>query len=291
MRVIVHCGAHHTEEDRLLKCLLQNKEELAKRRISVPGPGRYRPLLKDAFIAMDAAEPAPGARDVLIDAILDEEECNRMILSNSHFFGSPRFALNDGQLYPLATRRLRQLKRLFDGDQIELFMAVCNPATFLPNLLSKASSLQQREIIEANAPRTLRWSELFQRVRHVVPDVSITVWCNEDSPMIWSDLIRNIAGFNPGEQVVGGFDLLRDIMSSEGMQRFRAYLSDHPNLTDAQKRRVIAAFLSKYALDEALEEELDLPGWTDALVDELTGLYEQDMVELQNIEGVRFIAA
>jgi hypothetical protein len=291
MRVIVHCGAHHTEEDRLLKCLLQNKEDLASRRVSVPGPGRYRPLLKDTFIAMDAAEPAPGARDVLVDAILDEEDATRMILSNSHFFGSPRFALNDGQLYPLATRRLRQFKRLFEGDQIELFMAVCNPATFLPNLLSKASNLQQREILEANEPRYLRWTELFQRIRHIVPDVPITVWCNEDSPLIWGDLIRRIAGFKPGEQVVGGFDLLRDIMSVEGMQRFRAYLSDRPTLSDAQKRKVTAAFLSKYALDEALEEELDLPGWTDELVAELTEIYENDVAQLQRIEGLRFIGA
>lgn len=291
MRVVVHCGAHYTEEDRLLRCLLQNKEELAKRLISVPGPSRYRPLLKDSFIAMDAAEPAPGARDVLIDAILDEEECRRMILSNSHFFGSPRFALNDGQLYPLATRRLRQFKRLFEGDEIELCMAVCNPATFLPNLLSKASTLQQREILDNNQPRFLRWSELFQRIRHILPDVPITVWCNEDSPIIWGELIRRIAGFQPGEQVVGGFDLLREIMSNEGMQRFRAYLSDHPNLTDAQKRKVTAAFLGKYALEDALEEELDFPGWTDELVEELTAIYEHDIVQLQNIEGVQFIGA
>ena len=44
-------------------------------------------------------------------------------------------------------------------------------------------------------------------------------------------------------------------MSKEGMQRFAAYLKSHPDMTEIQKRRVISAFLDKFALEEEIEEE------------------------------------
>ena len=40
MQVILHTGAHYTDEDRLMKCLLRNKGDFAKRGIAVPGPGK-----------------------------------------------------------------------------------------------------------------------------------------------------------------------------------------------------------------------------------------------------------
>ena len=90
MQVIVHTGAHATEEDRLLKSLLRNKEDFSKRGVAVPGPGKYRSLLKDCFSALKAGDPAADSRDVLWDAILDEEDADRVVLSNPHFFGSQR---------------------------------------------------------------------------------------------------------------------------------------------------------------------------------------------------------
>ena len=51
------------------------------------------------------------------------------------------------------------------------------------------------------------------------------------------------------------------------------------------------AFLDKYALDEAVEEELDIPGWTDEYVDALTDLYERDIEIIANMRNVTLIAA
>ncbi len=41
MQIALHIGAHCTDEDRLLKCLLMNKEILSDVGTAVPGPGRY----------------------------------------------------------------------------------------------------------------------------------------------------------------------------------------------------------------------------------------------------------
>jgi len=231
MQVIFHTGAHFTDDERLLKCLLRNKEDFARRGISVPGPGRYRYLLKDAFKAMEAAAPSPEARDVLIDAILDDEVADRLILSNAHFFGSQRFAIGQGELYPDAAERLVQLQLLFRFEQIEMFMAIRNPASFLPAIQSKVSNRKFGEMMGDSDPRELRWSDMVLRVREAAPNVALTIWCNEDTPLIWAQIIREMAGLEHGDGIIGGFDLLNSIMSEEGTNRFQAYLQKHPEMS------------------------------------------------------------
>ena len=73
------------------------------------------------------------------------------------------------------------------------------------------------------------------------------------------------------------------------MKRFRAYLKAHPIMTEIQKRRVIAAFLDKFALDEEVVEEVDLPGWTEDLITQMTELYEEDIFVMQRLPGVEMI--
>ena len=79
-------------------------------------------------------------------------------------------------------------------------------------------------------------------------------------------------------------------MSPEGMKRFETYLKSHPDMTEMQKRRVISAFLDKFALDEEIEEELNVAGWDDQLMDDTTDVYDEDMLEVQRIPSVTLIA-
>ncbi len=70
--------------------------------------------------------------------------------------------------------------------------------------------------------------------------------------------------------------------------KFKEIMTE-PGMSEAQKRRVIAAFLDKFARDEAIEEELDIFGWTDDLIDELTEIYDDDLYEIQAIPGINLI--
>jgi hypothetical protein len=79
-------------------------------------------------------------------------------------------------------------------------------------------------------------------------------------------------------------------MSAEGMSRFQSYLESHPDMTEVQTRRVITAFLDKFAIDDMVEEEVDLPGWTEPLVDQLTEQYEEDIFEISRIPGVTYLS-
>ena len=290
MQIILHTGAHFTEDDRLIKCLLRNKELFSQTGVAVPGPGRYKKLLKESLNAMRDVAPGPSARDVLMDAILDDENAGRMILSNAHFFGAPRSALRAGILYPNAPERIAQMRALFPEDDIHMFMAMRNPATLLPAIYAQSPREDAASFLEGADPRGIRWSTIFRRIRAMNPDVRLTVWCNEDTPLIWGEIIRAMAGLPEGHKITGAFDLLSDIISPEGMKRFRGYLKEHPNLTEAQKRRVMTVFLDKYALEDELVEELEMPGWSEALIDDMTAEYDADFDIVAGIDGLTLLA-
>lgn len=292
MDIILHAGAHCTDEDRLLKCMLRNTDDFRKRGIEVPGPSRYRQLLREAVNSLGENLAGPDARGVLLDGILDDdiEHVGRLFLSNPHFFSVPKIALSRGYVYPMAVKRLHAFQSLFAGDKVELFLALRNPATWLPAMFAATPHRSFEAFLNGTGVFEFRWSELISRMRTQVPGIEITVWCNEDTPLIWGQVIREAAGMEPNEKVIGSFDILAEIMSKEGMQRFRGYLHEHPVMTEMQKRRVMAAFLDKFALDDEIEEELDLPGWSEELVDGLTEIYEEDIFALERIPGVNFIA-
>ncbi|MEL6466910.1 MAG: hypothetical protein AAFQ58_18255 [Pseudomonadota bacterium] len=289
MHIILHAGAHFTEEDRLVRCLLRNKEDLSKRGVAVPGPGKYRALLKDTVAALQDAPPSNEARDVLMDAFLDDARADRMVLSHMFLFGAPRACVRNGVIYESAPERMAQLSALFATDTLQLFLAMRNPGTFLPALFNNAPQDDMNAFLRGADPYSIRWSDTLSAIRSAAPDVTITTWCFEDMPMLWAQIVREIAGLAQNEKIIGGFDLLAEIMSKEGMQRFRTYLKSHSDMTEIQKRRVMAAFLDKFAIEDAIEEELNAPGWSEEMIETMTDLYEADMARVAAIPGVTLL--
>jgi hypothetical protein len=289
MQLVLHTGVHYTEEERLMKCLLRNREDLQARDTVVPRPASYRALVRNTLNAMHRKPPADDAREVLLELILDGSTADRVILSDPNFFRTPGTAVLGGVLYPDAPQRMMHMAQLFPEDDVAIFLAIRNPAALLPILHGTALDNSDETFWGDRTPIDVRWSETIEAIREAAPRAALTVWCNEDTPLIWSQIIREMAGLEPNEKIQGGFDLLNQIMSKEGMMRFRSYLDTHPDMSEFQKRRVIAAFLDKFALPEEIEEELDMPGWTDDLVEELTALYDEDLGVIQRIPGVRVI--
>lgn len=216
---------------------------------------------------MAARHPARTPATSFFDSILsaDPDQVDRLILSHENYFSVPKLLFGGGRFYRKAEPRLQLLCDIFRGDQVELYLGLRNPATSLPAIYGSTPFESFSELMNGVDPAHVVWSDLLRRLRTEAPQVPITVWCNEDTPLIWGELMRRMAGIDLTLKIAGAFELFSTIMDPEGMKRFRAFLQEHPNVTEAQKRRVMAAFLDKYALDEAIEEELDIPGWDDAL--------------------------
>lgn len=289
MRVIIHAGAHNTDDDRLVSCLLEDSEMLLRKGIHVPDPNQYRRVIRE--ILQQSGEDAlmPGAHRMLAAAFGDLGAVERLVLSNAGFFGTPKMAVGGGLFYRAAEHRLALFQEMFPDDQIELFLGLRDPAGFLPALLDKTAYAGMDELLRGCAPGDMRWSELVLRLRRSHPDIALTFWCNEDTPLIWSQLLREMAGIDESLPLAGEFALLSELMSPASMLRLQAYMDRHPDMTAAQKVRVIEAFLGKFADTAALEEEFDVEGWTQETVSDLTAIYEADVGDIARMEGLRFI--
>jgi len=286
MQIVLHAGAHFTDEGKLLGSLSQNRDLLAQNGIALPPQSTYRRQIRDTLGQMNNATMAADYKGAIMGGMIGDAKPDRMILSNDNFFGVPRRAIRDNCLFPTAGDRLRGVSSLFYGEDLEIFMAIRNPATFVPALVAASPNHPIEEVTDNCDPLALRWSELILRIRDAVPHIPVTVWCNEDTPIIWEEIMRDMAGLDPATPVAGGTDLLRSIMSDEGMARLEAFLADHPGVTEIQKRRIYAAFLDKFAIEDEIEEELDLPGWTVPMVDHMTQAYDEDVYRIERIPGV-----
>lgn len=289
MQVIIHPGAHGTDEDRLTKTLLRNRDLFLKNGTTVPGPAKYRVLLKECIAAARENPPSPEARDVIWDAILEEENAERVILTNQHFFGSQRDAIADHRLYPEAGDRMRALRALLPEDQIELFMAIRSPIGYIPAMLENAHHRRRADVLNNTDLSRLRWSEMFMRIRRAVPDVPITVWCQEDLPLVWPQILQLFGGLGDGAKVKGGLDILGSIMTREGNKRLSAYLDEHPKLPEAYRKRVYRAFLDKYAREDEFEEEVEIADWGPDFVEQIDAIYDRDVQHIAAIPGVTLL--
>jgi hypothetical protein len=292
MQVAIHLGAHCTDDDALLKTLLQNRGSLAHEGICVPGPGRYRKTVLREAQKLRGVPADADFRDLLIGSIVDDDSAKRIVLSSENFLCVPSRIFENGLLYDQAGTRPKCLRDLFPGYEVEFFLAVRNPATFIPSAFKQKSQFVAdfATFLDGVDVEQIRWSDVILAIRDTNPDSKITVWCNEDTPLIWPQVIKEISTHGPRRLIQGGNNILNQIMENEGLDRMATYLQSHPPRNEAQRRRVLLEFLDKYAIEDAVEEELDVPGWTDDLVQDLTDNYEADLQVIKTTNGVNLIA-
>lgn len=291
MQIAFHIGAHCTDEDQLVKSLLKNGQILSENGVAAPGPSRYRNLLTEVSVKL-AGQPAnQETQDIVLEQILDGAEADRLILSFDNWMCGPRRVLENGMLYPVAPEKTRALRNLFPDHDVEFFLSVRDPATFVPAFLSKYSDLNRLDIMGQLNPHGMIWSDIIRDIREANPDVPMTVWCNEDTPLIWPEVMHEFAGIEMRVLFKGGLDIIAQIMEREGLKRLRSYMAENQPVNEIQRRRILAAFLDKYAIEDEVEEEIRLPGWTSDLVADLSASYDDDMLEIARVPGVNFITA
>jgi len=78
-------------------------------------------------------------------------------------------------------------------------------------------------------------------------------------------------------------------MTRNGRAKMVAYLKKHPPKNEKQRMRVVEAFLEKFARADAIEEEVDVPGWTEDYVAQLYANYEADLDIIRGIDGVTLV--
>lgn len=290
MEIAYHIGVSCTDGEQIMRSLNRAIKPLAQRGTLLPPTGRYRKPLREAIEAQVAA-PAPAtARDTLMAHIFGTHPLpKRMVLSNPNFLANPMWAMEGGMLYGNAAFKTAAMQALFPDDTLIFHIGLRNPATLLPALREAAQVSDMDAYLGPADPFAMRWSNILENMRDAAPSARIVAWCNEDTPLIWHDILKSLGG-DEDLHHVGRLDLAAQLMPREGLDRLSAYLTANPPPTAAQEHRVIGAFLSKFVPPEAVTQEIDVPGWDQATVARLTADYEADLQRIARIEGVSFIA-
>lgn len=289
MQIAYHLGVHGTDDDRLIRALLKNRGTLAAQGIAVPSPRAYRQLLPKVAKSLRGAPAGPEVRDVILDALGEDGPVERLVFSHDSLLCYPVNAIGPEGLYPTAPARIAAYANVFPGAEAEFFLALKNPATLIPALLDRASEASYEMLMSGSSPAGLRWAPVIRRILNQSPGVSLTLWCAEDLPLLWPEVLRAIAGLSSDDALDGDYDLLAALMTEEGLALLKAFFERHGPRRPAQRRRATAAFLQKHARPEELEVEVALPGWTDALVAAMTEAYDADCAEIAAMPGVTFL--
>lgn len=290
MQVVFHIGAHCTGHDRLIRSLLKNRDMLAQHGVVVPGPGRYRKVLSDVLLKLRGAVATSETEDLLLDTVVETDGAERVILSNESFICMASKVLDDGRLYGKIAKSA-WLRNAFPSADVEFALSLRNFATFLPALYEQMGGdfVDPIAFLGGLDPAMMSWVDVVTGLRAANPNCPIIVWCDEDTPIIWSEAMREMAGLDGYAEFDGSNDVARRLMSREGNRRMKRYFEQKPPESESSRRQVVAEFLSKYADDDQIEQEITLPGWTDDLVEELTQNYDDDLEEIAAMPNVRVL--
>jgi hypothetical protein len=290
MRIVYHLGAHCTDDERLIRCLLKNRAALAEVGIAVPAPTRYRRLMRDLAVGLKGNPATAEQQALILDQILGDGQADRVILSSDGFLSYPPYAVR-GSLYPFAGERVHAFTQLFPDFEAEFHLAIRSPATFLPALRKLVNAKGEKNIMETADPMHLRWSDVVIQILSQNPGVPLTVWCDEETPLIWPEVLQAVSGHGPDVALSDTDELLSIIMNEIGLGRLTAYCAEHPPQSVSQRQRIVSAFLEKFARPEKVEFEIDMPGWTDDYVVQLTERYDADIERIRNLPGLTFLSA
>lgn len=286
MQILFHLGAHCTDDGLLIRSILRNRARLAEEGIGVPGPGRYRELLGDASTTLRGEPASEDTEAMVIEAIRDDDTAERIVLSNENFLCRPSVVLANDGLYPKAAKS-SWLRNCLPSHDVEFALAVRNPATFVPEIVKHSED--PTTALESVSLSDLLWSDVIADILAANPNAPVIAWCHEDTPFIWSEIISELTGHDPFVELDGEFDMLETIIEPDGMKRLRDFLDARKVTNQIKRRRAVSAFLAAHAIEEAVEAEIDLPGWTSETVDALTQLYEEDVARISRMDNVTFI--
>ncbi|MEW2919390.1 hypothetical protein AB1A64_20145 [Ruegeria sp. ANG10] len=287
MKVAIHAGAAFTDEGRVLNSLKKNSGILKNNGVKFFGARRYNWTFNPIFekLGTEAVDLSQNLNSILPN----DAHTQRAIFSSGRFAGEPADALQEGQLYPLAGRRMALLEQAFDDNQVELFIGLRNPGSLIPKLLMSLPEGERAEIVRNTDLSCLSWIGMIEDIQDLAPSVQITLWSNEDTPFIWGDIIRALTGLDDSTTLVDEYDLLATLLDEAGQNKVLALSNQIEPQDKSVLHEQLAQIFEEHALPEKIEEELDLPGWSTEIVDAFSELYEQDLERLGAVPGVRVL--
>lgn len=289
MHVAIYSGAAFTDAGRLFRSLQANASTLRDNGVTLLGPRRSRKVFSPPLNALGDGPLPPQAVEIMKSLAPTDSPNKRIIITNPNLIGEATQAIGHGQIYPDAGQRLAALSEVYASHTVEVFIGLVNLGSFIPKALMSLPNSTRQDIIRSTDFSCLSWMSMVENIRNLAPNVQITLWPNEDAPLLWGDIVRNLGGLNHATPLADEFSLLSSLISPEGQQRVLELTQQAHPLDRASLIEQLAGIFAQHAVPEEIEEEVDLPGWSTDIVDAFTELYAQDLARLSSTPGVRLL--
>lgn len=290
MQIHFHIGAHETDGGQLVRSLLRNRADLAEAGIVVPGPGRYKDLIREVSTELRGRPASAETALMVLEAITEDERAERLVLSNENFLCRPTVALGRDCLYPKA-HKAAWLDALFPGHEVEFSLAIRHPAAFVAGMLRRLDKTGQSwgQRLADLDPADLSWADMVDRLVEAAPGRRLLVWTYEEAPLIWGDILVELAGIEDDLALDGTADRQGEVLSIEAAARLDDLLAARGDIGLVERRRVVAGFVDAFGAWEA-SEALNHPVWTDDILARFTEVYEADIAEIAAMPDVTFLS-
>lgn len=289
MQVAFHLGADATDTEALVAALAANRDLMAENGIFIPDPGLFRPALRQILDALDGGHATIEQQEHLLALCSDgrPEQVRRLILTQGYFIGMPDWQITPRGLYPVAADRLGPLASLFPAASCSFYLALVNPALLIGALHARQYPRRSYEEITGGLdPEDLRWGPVLRRMQRALGPYSLTVWCNEDLPLIQPAVLRSLAGIEKGPRLAQALSVIGELLTAEGKTALDALCGAGPADPDPAD---LTEILLRHGAPEAARVSLPLPGWTQARVERISALYDADSEEIAALPGLTFL--
>lgn len=291
MQVAFHVGVLGTDNDKVGQCLAANEAVLRAARVELSPNTLNEPILSEALNALKGGVASPQMEEVIHDALVEQDDTRRLVVSRPTLLGPPRRPLEGDGLLMRAPGQMRALADVVPSAEVEFFIALKNPATYAPDLLQRATR-STATLAEGLDPATLRWAPAIRRMLNKLEGLRLVVWCNEDTPLIFPEVVRRIAGLPPETLLVDDNPVAAALLTDEGRARLAQSLTGMEPGAIAARRGATAAVLAEYHDPAALTtriEGVEGLAWDQAIIDALTEHYDADVAEIAALPGIEFI--
>ncbi|WP_424976109.1 hypothetical protein [Dinoroseobacter sp. S124A] len=290
MHIAYHIGAHSTDDDLLLTSLRANAPMLERNGVIVPPGDVYRPILRETVRRLQGAHSDRDAEEAVLEAIVDGKDGHRLIMASENFICTQQKIFDEGSFYGKMGQKAVWLRNVFPHHPVSFHIGLRSPSSFLPAIFARRQNISFEDFLAEIDLETVSWHDVIERLRFAVPDAEITVWCNEDTPLIWPEVMTSITNLTDNSALHKRHARLREVMTQDGFEQFIAYLDSHPKITVAQRRWAAVNFLDRFAKAEEMDESYDLPDWSQGRIDDLDAAYEKDLERIATLPDVQVLA-
>lgn len=286
MQVAFHVGVHGSDENGIRACFEANRSVLAEHKVELSSNAISEPIMNEALRALKGGVASAEMEEVVLDALVETESTERLILSRPSMIGVPRRAFDATGLFAAAGPKMRGLADVLPGCQTEFFLALRNPATMLPELAARSG----RAVSADAATDELRWGPTVRKIVEALAGRRLVIWCHEDAAFVLPEAIRLIAGLPLETRLEDDNPVLERLLTKPGRRALAKRLRKEVAPDDIGARRAaVADMLASHHDPAAVTAQIEMPGWDQQTVDRITAAYYSDVAEIAALPGVEFL--